>query len=318
MENKDEITLGEGFGKFINFKKARNLSPATIEYYQNNYSFLMKYIDAETKCTDIDSDTIDEYVEYMMEELNVAEQTVNTRLRFVRCFFYYLMKYGYMDSFEILLIRAGEQLVEIYTDEDIEALIKKPDTDDCSFSQYRNWVMVCHFLSTGNRLTTVRNLKNGDVNIEDHEVVLRKVKNKKPYVMPLSNSYCEILSEYMSVRGGDDDDYLFPNAYGEQLAEKSLQDGIKSHNISRGVHKRKIVHLFRHTFATKWIVNGGDIFRLQKVLGHTTLEMVKKYVTLASNDLKTDLDTYNPFEIANQNVQPKKALLIQRDKAKRS
>ena len=56
------------------------------------------------------------------------------------------------------------------------------------------------------------------------------------------------------------------------------------------------VHLFRHTFAKKWILNGGDSFRLQKILGHSTMRMVREYVNMFSNDLKKDFNDYNPLE----------------------
>jgi len=62
------------------------------------------------------------------------------------------------------------------------------------------------------------------------------------------------------------------------------------------------VHLFRHTFAKKWIQNGGNIFSLQKILGHSSLDMVKEYVSLFSEDIRHDYDKYNPLsEFTNTN-----------------
>lgn len=56
------------------------------------------------------------------------------------------------------------------------------------------------------------------------------------------------------------------------------------------------IHAYRHTFAKNWILNGGDIFTLQKILGHSSIEMVKNYVNLYSDELKIGFNSYNPLD----------------------
>lgn len=52
----------------------------------------------------------------------------------------------------------------------------------------------------------------------------------------------------------------------------------------------------RHTFAKRWILNGGDIFRLQKLLGHSNLDIVKEYVNMFGRDLTKDYTSFNPLD----------------------
>ena len=70
---------------------------------------------------------------------------------------------------------------------------------------------------------------------------------------------------------------------------------LASYNRSKGVEKTS-AHLYRHTFAKKWILNGGDIFRLQKILGHSDLTVVKEYVQMFGQDLAIDFDKFNPLD----------------------
>jgi integrase/recombinase XerD len=82
------------------------------------------------------------------------------------------------------------------------------------------------------------------------------------------------------------------------LKSSSLNSAIRNYNLSRGV-KKTSVHSFRHTFAKKWILNGGDAFRLQKILGHSSMKMVREYVNMYDEDLKKDFNTFNPLEEFN-------------------
>lgn len=133
------------------------------------------------------------------------------------------------------------------------------------------------------------------MDFESHEVKLQVVKNKKQYIIPLSQTLEQTLQEYLTFRGGTPDDYLFCNIYGEQLTTDALKNCIYKYNTKRGVSKTS-THLFRHTFAKKWILNGGDIFRLQKILGHSSIDIVKEYVNMFGVDLQKNYAEFNPLD----------------------
>ena len=99
----------------------------------------------------------------------------------------------------------------------------------------------------------------------------------------------------MAVRQGKPEDYLFCNQYGEMLSENALRLAIGRYNNSRGVQKTSI-HLFRHTFARKYLVDcGGDAFTLQKLMGHSTLKMTKHYCAIFDSDISKNYDRFSPL-----------------------
>jgi site-specific recombinase XerD len=55
-------------------------------------------------------------------------------------------------------------------------------------------------------------------------------------------------------------------------------------------------HVYRHTFSVRYFINGGDTFSLQKILGHTSLEMTRKYVNMAYGDIKDKLRQFSPMD----------------------
>lgn len=109
------------------------------------------------------------------------------------------------------------------------------------------------------------------------------------------------LQEYLQFRKGEPQDYLFCNKYSGKLTDNALENSIRKYNLRHGVNKTSI-HLFRHTFAKKWILAGGDIFRLQKLLGHSSMDIVRNYVNMFRDGLNIDFDKFNPLEQLNPNL----------------
>ena len=93
----------------------------------------------------------------------------------------------------------------------------------CTFAEYRNWVIINLLLNNGCSTATIRNIQIKDVDIENKVIYLRHTKNKRAQVIHLCEALCGVLREYMRVRGGDGDDYLFPNENGSQLTENGLR-----------------------------------------------------------------------------------------------
>lgn len=304
-----ELTLTEGYNNFIKSKRLNNLSEDTIKYYNRCYKPFEQFFGSDFLCNDFNDTLLENYLENLKNERNLSPITVNTHIRGIRALLYYFMGKNYSAQFKIRLIKADKPVKEIYTDEEITKLIRKPDISKDSFAQYRNWVIVCYLLATGNRLRTVRNIKLCDLDFQDMQITLHHVKNRKAYIIPMSTSLKKILEEYVSYRGGGNEDYLFCNSYGEKMTKDTFVTAIVQYNKSRGVNKTSI-HLFRHTFAKNWIMNGGDIFRLQKMLGHSSLEMVKEYVSIYGGDLKENFDKFNALENYSHSFDSKKAIKL--------
>ena len=193
------------------------------------------------------------------------------------------------------MIKAEKKIKETYTESELEKLLKKPNLKGCGFTEYKTWVFENYLLGTGNRISSALNVKIGDIDFENEMIFIRKTKNRKQQMIPLSHTLSEILQEYLLIRKGDSDDYLFCNMYGEQGNRRTFQQEVQEYNIKRGVNKTSC-HLFRHTFAKQWILAGGDIFRLQKILGHYDLAVTKEYLQMFGQDLQQDFDSFNPLD----------------------
>lgn len=295
IEIKKTYTLDEGYDEFILSCKVRNLRESTIKCYDERMRTIYKFIAPKTPIKNLNKSTVDGFILFMQQELNIKEVTMNTYLRALRTIFYYFMKMGYMEEFKINELKFDKPLVETYTEQEIKILLKKPDIKKCNFSTFRNWVICNTLYATGIRCANILNLKNKDIDLQNNLMYLTTTKNRKPLVLPICNVLQRILKEYMKIRKGKDDDYLFCTQFGEKLNRSSITSAMRNYNHSRGVVKTGI-HRWRHSFTSAYIRGHGDVFKLQKILNHSTLQMTQNYVHLFTDDLQSDMQEHNPLE----------------------
>ncbi|KMT21519.1 tyrosine-type recombinase/integrase [Clostridium cylindrosporum] len=290
-----DITLDRGADEFITYCEFKNLRPATIKFYNATLEgYIYKVLDPKFPISEITPSIIEDLILYCKER-NLKDVSINSMLRGVRAIFNYFMKLDYMDKFEITLPKQDTPIIETYTDAEIEILLKEPDKRKCTFSDYRDWAMCNFLLATGCRFKTIINVKIRDVDFDNNLITYRYTKNRKRQIVPLSSTLKHVLYKYLKVRDGKDDDYLFCGIYGDMLDEGSVSQHLRFYNRKRGVMKTGI-HRWRHTFAKKWILEGGDVFSLQTMLGHSSMEMVRRYVNMFSTDLSKTFSIYNPLD----------------------
>jgi len=289
------LSVQELFDRFLRDRECSNVSPYTISYYERCFKSFGKFFDVGLPCSEITLDTVRDYISWQKGLGNINDISINTNLRGVRSILYFAMQEGHVKEFKIKLIRAVKPIKPTYTEQELEKLLKRPNVNKCTFAEYRNWVIVNYLLGTGNRLETMSKLKIVDLDFQANQIALMNTKNKKQYFIPISKELAKVLREYLTYRKGGADDSLFCTSYGSPLDKGTVQTQIQHYNKSRGVESTSI-HMFRHTFAKMWILNGGDIIRLQSILGHSSLEMVKEYVAMFCDDLQEGFSSHNPLD----------------------
>jgi integrase/recombinase XerD len=205
------------------------------------------------------------------------------------------MNNSYIKSYKIPIPKAEKKIKETYTKEELQVLLKKPDTKKCSFTEYKAWVFENFMLGTGMRLSTAISLHIEDIHFDDGLIFLRKMKNRRQQYIPLSKTLSAVLTDYLAVRGGEKEDPLFCTNYGTPMSRRTVEDLVMRYNHERGI-MRTSIHAFRHTFAREFILNGGDVFRLQKILCHSDISVTKEYVDLFGQDLAIGFDDFNPLD----------------------
>ena len=102
-----------------------------------------------------------------------------------------------------------------------------------------------------------------------------------------------ILREYLTFRQHKTtDDYLFCNVFGNQLTKSTNYNQLYTYNKKRNIETTGI-HRYRHTFAKQWILNGGNVVALQKILGHSNLAITQNYINMLVSETAEEVNSIN-------------------------
>ena len=286
-------TIEETFSDFIISRKTKGLAEQTLQSYQAQFQAVARHMDVKMDIAMLQKADLDAMI-ISMRDASLSPNSINSYTRTLKSFFSWCNEQG-ITRLNIPLYKAEETVKETYSDAELAALLKKPDIRKATFAEYRDWVIINFLLNCGSRAATVRAIQIRDVDLDGGMVFYRHTKNRKAQVIPLCSAMVAILREYLRHRGGEAADYLFCTETGSQLTENGLRQSIARYNTRRGVQKTSI-HLFRHTFARKYLIDcGGDAFTLQKLLGHSTLAMTKHYCAIFDADLTKNYDNFSPL-----------------------
>ena len=293
----EAITLQNAFKEFTIHQAAKGIKDKTIQTYHSHFRAAAKHLDMELTFAELTRGDLDRMI-VSMRQAGLAHNSISSYVRVMKTFLTWCNSEGYT-RLTLPNFKQQETVKEVYTDQELEKLLKRPSAD-CQFCEYRNWVIVNFLLNCGCRAATVRSIQIRDVSLQERQVVFRHTKNGKIQVLPLCSRMVNVLRGYMAVRGGEEADYLFCDECGEMMTENGLRLAIASYNKKRGVQKTSL-HLFRHTFARKYLVDcGGNAFTLQKLLGHSTLKMTKHYCAIYDADIAREFDRFSPLAQMNK------------------
>ncbi len=149
----------------------------------------------------------------------------------------------------------------------------------------RGRAIVLLLLDTGLRATELCDLRVRDCDMKNKRVHVLNGKGDKERYIPISDRTASAIWKYLTSRQQDPViSPLFITSEHNPLDRDQLQKMLRRAGERaevQGVHP----HRFRHTFAISYLRNGGDIYTLQMILGHSTLDMIRKYLALAQVDV---------------------------------
>lgn len=291
--NSVSFSVEEVFENFLCSKRSNGIKEKTIQTYIYHFNVIKQYLEPKENIESLRKQDIEQAI-LAIKNTGISCNSIRSYTATLKSFLSWCNEEQFID-FNIKLFKGMETIKDTYTDEELKTLLIKPNIKKCSFSEYRNWVIINFLLNSGCRASTIRNILIKDVDLENDMVKFRHTKNQQYLMVPLCLDMKKILKEYLKIRGGQPNSFLFPNQEDKQMTENCLSQAIRKYNKKRGINKTSI-HLFRHSYAERYLRNGGNAFHLQKILGHTTLAMTRHYCKIYNSDIINNYDSFSPLQ----------------------
>ena len=260
----------------------KNVSPCTLEAYQWAWKAFAPALSGKDHVSKAD-------VIQRIEELRsggLSPVTVNTYVRSVNAFCRWLFEEGHAPTLlRIPRLKEEQKVLATMTPEHVTRLVAYRAV---TWSDKRIQMLACLILDTGLRIDEALSLhRQTDLDLEQATVTVRHGKGGKSRTVPLSHQMRKLLFRFIQAHQPKYGDLLFYSVAGEPLNQRNALRDFKELCGKLGITGvRCSFHTLRHSFALAYVKNGGDVFRLQRILGHSKLEMSRRYVNLNLGDLQ--------------------------------
>lgn len=290
------------YKEYLNYCISIGQTEGTIKSKTSYFRFVLpKFINIKDDISTFTKDKLENYI-ISMRKRKCSSNYIQGVVIKSKAFLTYCFNNNYLQKFEVKIPGVNQKKKDVYREEELSKLLKKPNLKTCLVGEFKNWTTINFLLGTGCRAETLLNVLVKDVNFADDTILFRHMKMHKQITVPLSPTLKNVLKEYITILDLQEDDLLFPKLNKKKMGYDTLHQ-----NISCYCKNRKIqmigINAFRNTYATLFIKNGNNnIYVLSKLLGHSDIKMTERYINLLPTQMKEDVNKYNPLDVLVKNT----------------
>lgn len=269
------------FERFVQERKyLKNVSERTLEWHTQSL-----------ECLGIERPTQDDLKDFVirMRDSGLKASSCNCRIRSVNAYLHWNSRGSDVkccpgcDHLRVAKLREEDYVPATYSLKEISRIARWKAK---GFYQRRLHALMLTLFDAGARIDEALSLRVQDCNLDDLLLTVTG-KGRKQRIIPFSRELRRVLAKFILEFCPLSHQLIFGTKQGRKLARNNVLRSVKRLCMRLGFKApRRTVHATRHTFATEYLRRGGSLFHLQKMLGHTSLEMVRRYANLVTADLQ--------------------------------
>jgi integrase/recombinase XerD len=295
------MTLQDALVAYRTYAQAEGKSPKTVAWVVSSVGYFANFLGPERQ--DLDDITGNDMRRFIIalrekpkfanhphnkqQQAKLSAQSIETYCRAIRAFFGFLQREGFTENnvmAKVKMPKVPEVVIPTFSEKEIAKLLAQ--VNKTTNEGFRDYCIILTLVDTGIRLSELANLKVEDI---DYEQNLFRVmgKGQRERFVPFGRRVAKALMKYQMKNRpepiGTENFWLRRD--GHPLLTKRIEKLISAYGKKAGL-KRCYAHKLRHTSSVMYLRNGGDVFSLQKKLGHRSLVMTRHYSNLADSDVR--------------------------------
>lgn len=285
-------TLEDLKEKFLLVKQSQHTGELAMRDYRNCLADFIRHSQNSISFDLLEQDAL----RYFAAIPDTSPARYNKPFQNINAFFNWLVAQDYLAKNPLkangLKKRKDDGNVRPASIEALQIFLKALDRK--SYTGMRDYAIIVLMLDTGIRTKELLNLHDSDFDAKTGCISVSKLiaKTRHTRTVYLSPSTVRLIAEFQAVKPQGWSDWLFPNYEGGQLKVDHLDKAFLKYSQKSGV---KITpYQLRHSFATLFLKNGGDVFSLQHLMAHSDLRMTKRYTELDESYIEHQHRTYSP------------------------
>jgi site-specific recombinase XerD len=296
--DKNRITLSRAIEGYFLAAHARRLSRHTLADYDNTFRRFEAFLDRDPPLAEIGPAEITAFLGSLD---HLSAKTLLNYHTGLAALWTWAVKEGIVDRHVVRRVerpKPGKRVILPYSLSDIKAMLEacdrsrdyvRPGKRRCNHARptsLRDRGIILLLVDTGMRASELCNLRVGDLDLKNRTILVLG-KGDKEREVRISSRTAQTIWRYLATRddAGSPKAFLFTTHEGFCISRHSLRRMLKRTGDRAGVRGAN-VHRFRHTFAIQLLRNGGNIFALRRMLGHSSLEMVDTYLDISQADVE--------------------------------
>jgi site-specific recombinase XerD len=290
----DAFGLVDVISEYLAALKVAGRSPKTISWYGDFLWEFARFVERNGEhatVADLAPPTVRRWLLALQSRPSrpLAPSSVAARVRTIRAFGTWVASELDLPANPVRGVpvpRVPDLLVASLRDADVLALVRALDAGSQHLERDRAIVLL--LLDTGLRLSEAAGVRVRDLDLVEGRCRVMG-KGRRERIVPVGRKTRRALRQWLGRRGPvRPEDALFVGRGGLQLQPRAIQQLVRRVSRRAELTSRCSPHVLRHTFARSFLRNGGDLFSLQRILGHSpsSIQVTRRYVDLLDDDLR--------------------------------